>query len=103
MNADNQAVKSQDTAPESKEQVTTAVQEETNTQFFTQDDLERIVGERVARERAKYDKKYKGIDVDQYNTLIEKEEKTRQAELEKRGEFEAVLKEQAEKFNYSNS
>jgi hypothetical protein len=39
MNADNQAVKSQDTAPESKEQVTTAVQEETNTQFFTQDDL----------------------------------------------------------------
>ena len=99
MNADNQAVKSQDTAPESKEQVTTAVQEETNTQSFTQDDLERIVGERVARERAKYDKKYKGIDVDQYNTLIEKEEKTRQAELEKRGEFEAVLKEQAEKFN----
>lgn len=99
MDAENQAVKSQDTAPESKEQATTAVQEETKTQTFTQDDLERIVGERVARERAKYDKKYKGIDVDQYQQLIEKEEKARQADLEKRGEFEAVLKEQAEKFN----
>jgi hypothetical protein len=31
--------------------------------------------------------------------LIEKEEKARQAELEKRGEFEALLKEQADKFN----
>jgi hypothetical protein len=99
MDAENQAVKSQDTAPDVKEQATTTVQEETNTQNFSQDDLERIVGERVARERAKYDKKYKGIDVDHYNKLVEAEEKARQTELEKRGEFEKLLKEQAEKFS----
>lgn len=99
MNADTQAVKSQDTAPEIKEQATTTKQEEKQTQSFSQDDLERIVGERIARERAKYEKKYNGIDVDQYNKLIEKEEKARQAELEKRGQFEALLKEQADKFN----
>jgi hypothetical protein len=99
MDAENQAVKSQDTAPDVKEQATTTVQEETKTQNFSQDDLERIVGERVARERAKYDKKYKGIDVDHYNKLVEAEEKARQTELEKRGEFEKLLKEQAEKFS----
>jgi AICAR transformylase/IMP cyclohydrolase PurH len=99
MNAETQAVKSQDTAPEVKEQETTTIKAEKQTQSFSQDDLERIVGERVARERAKYEKKYSGIDVDHYNKLIEKEEKTRQAELEKRGQFEALLKEQADKFN----
>jgi len=99
MNAETQAVKSQDTAPENKEQANTAIKEEKQTQSFSQDDLERIVGERVARERAKYEKKYSGIDVDHYQKLIDKEEKARKAELEKRGEFEALLKEQADKFN----
>lgn len=99
MNAENEAVKSQDTAPETKEQATTTVQEETVTQNFTQGDLDKIVADRVARERAKYEKKYKGIDVDHYNKLVEAEEKTRQDELEKRGEFDKLIKEQADKFN----
>ena len=99
MNAENEAVKSQDTAPEVKEQATTTVQEETTTQSFTQGDLDKIVADRVARERAKYEKKYKGIDVDHYNKLVEAEEKTRQDELEKRGEFDKLIKEQADKFN----
>lgn len=99
MDAETQAVKTQETAPEQTQQETTTVKEEKQTQSFSQDDLERIVGERVARERAKYEKKYGGIDVDHYQKLIEKEEKARQAELEKRGQFEALLKEQADKFN----
>jgi len=99
MNAENEAVKSQDTAPDVKEQATTTVQEETTTQNFTQGDLDKIVADRIARERAKYEKKYKGIDVDHYNKLVEAEEKTRQDDLEKRGEFDKLVKEQAEKFN----
>lgn len=99
MDAETQAVKSQETAPEIKEQADTTKQEETDTQKFDQKDVERIVGERIARERAKYEKKYSGIDVDHYQKLVDKEEKARQAELEKRGEFEALLKDQAEKFN----
>lgn len=99
MNAETQAVKSQDTAPEIKEQAEpTTVQEETKTQTFSQQDLDKIVAERVQRERAKYEKKYGSIDVDHYQKLIEKEEKARQIELEKRGQFEQLLKEQAEKF-----
>lgn len=99
MNAETQAVKSQETAPENQTQADTPQGEETNTQKFDQKDVERIVGERVARERAKYEKKYSGIDLDQYNQLVEAEEKRKQTELEKRGEFETLLKQQAEKFN----
>jgi AICAR transformylase/IMP cyclohydrolase PurH len=100
MNAETQAVKSQDTAPEIKEQAETPVNEETTeTKTFTQQELEKQIHARLERERAKYDKKYSGVDVDHYQKLIEKEEKARQADLEKRGEFEALLKEQAEKFS----
>jgi len=97
MDAETQAVKSQDTAPVNEKQAQTAVEETTET--FSQDAVNKIVAERLAKEKAKYEKKYSGIDLDHYNKLIEKEEKARQAELEKRGEFEALLKEQAEKFN----
>ena len=37
--------------------------------------------------------------MDHYKTLVEADEKARTEELEKRGEFEKVLKEQADKFN----
>lgn len=100
MNAETQAVKSQDTAPENQQQAETSVREEaTETKTFTQQELEKQIHMRLERERAKYDKKYAGIDVDHYQKLVEKEEKARQTELEKRGEFEKLLKEQAEKFN----
>tara|TARA_Y100000589_G_scaffold91184_1_gene85818 strand:+ start:3264 stop:3980 length:717 start_codon:yes stop_codon:yes gene_type:complete len=102
MNAETQAVQSQVTAPEKTEtQVETkpVSVETTETRTFTQQDIDKIVEDRLARQRANFDKKYAGIDVDHYNTLVKKEEKARQADLEKRGEFEKVLKEQAEKFN----
>jgi len=98
MNADNQAVKSQETAPEQEQQAQTTVGGET-TETFSQEAVNKIVAERLAKEKAKYDKKYSGIDVDHYQKLIEKEEKARQADLEKRGEFEKLLQEQASKFN----
>ena len=91
MDAETQAVKSQDTAPVNEKQAQTAVEETTET--FSQDAVNKIVAERLAKEKAKYEKKYSGIDLDHYNKLIEKEEKARQAELEKRGEFEKLLKE----------
>ena len=98
MDAENQAVKSHDTAPLNEKQAQPTAVEET-TETFTQEAVNKIVAERVAKEKAKYDKKYGSIDVDHYQQLIEKEEKARQADLEKRGEFEKLLKEQADKFN----
>ena len=97
MDAETQAVKTQDTAPVNEQQAQTTVSEE-KTETFSQEAVNKIVAERVAKEKAKYDKKYGSIDVDHYNRLVEAEEKARQTDLEKRGEFEKLLKEQADKF-----
>lgn len=100
MNAENTAVNETETTasqPEGKEQAIT--QETVKENLLSQDDVNRIVAERVAREKAKFEKKYSNVDLDLYNQLVEEKEQTRQNELKKRGEFEELLKSQAEKFN----
>ena len=57
------------------------------------------MAERVAREKSKFEKKYSNVDINLYNDLVEKQEQARQQDLEKRGEYEALMREQAEKFN----
>ena len=49
--------------------------------------------------RVQFEKKFENVDLDHYKTLVEKEELRKQEELEKRGQYEQLLKEQAEKFN----
>tara|TARA_X000001316_G_scaffold10184_1_gene3068 strand:- start:2349 stop:3035 length:687 start_codon:yes stop_codon:yes gene_type:complete len=70
---------------------------ETEAKTFTQADLDKVVADRVSRERRKYEKKYDGVDLDQYQDLVQKAEKERQAQLKAKGDFEKILKEQAEK------
>ncbi len=82
--------------PQGEKQV--AETQETKENLLSQDEVNRIVAERVQRERTKFEKKYSNVDLDLYNELVEKQETARQQELEKRGEFEKLLKEQAEKF-----
>jgi len=86
------------TQPEVKEQVATQETVKENNSL-TQEDVNRIVAERVAREKAKFEKRYSGVDLDLYNQLVEEKETARQTEMEKRGEYEKLMKEQAEKFN----
>lgn len=62
---------------------------------FSQEEVNRIVADRVARER----KKFEGIDVDQYKNWQQQEEDRKIEQQKQRGEFEKILKEQAEKFN----
>jgi len=97
MNDTEQVVKTEETAPQ--QQVEKQADTREQTQSFSQDDLNRIVAERVAREKSKFEKKFENVDLDHYKTLIEAEEKRKQEELEKRGQYETLLKEQAEKFN----
>jgi hypothetical protein len=97
MNAETAVNETETTASPNEQQV--ATQETVKEQTLTQDDVNRIVAERVARERAKFEKKYSNVDLDHYNNLVEKEEARKQEELEKRGEYESLLKEQAEKFS----
>ena len=68
----------------------TAETQETKT-GFTQEDLDRIVKERLSRERQKILKQYEGVDVEKYRALLEAEEKKAIEEQHKRGEFEKIL------------
>lgn len=62
-------------------------------QQFTQDDVDRIVKERLERERKKFQKQFEGIDVDKYRELTAKEEQIRIDQEKARGNFEKVLQE----------
>ena len=61
---------------------------------FSQEEVNRIVADRIARERKKFD----GIDLDQYKNWQTEEEERKVDQQKQRGEFDKVIKEQAEKF-----
>ena len=70
---------------------------ETEAKQFSQAELDRVVADRIARERRKFEKKYEGIAPEYYNELSQKAEKEKQDKLKAKGEFEQLLKAQAEK------
>jgi hypothetical protein len=88
------AVDKQDSTPVSTD--TPSVEKE-QAKTFTQEELDKVVAERLAREKRKYEKKYDGIDIEQYNELTAKAEKERNDKLKAKGEFEKILKETVEK------
>ena len=61
---------------------------------FSQEEVNRIVADRISRERKKFD----GIDVDQYKNWQTQEEERNLEQQKQRGEFDKIIKEQAEKF-----
>lgn len=92
-----------ETAVNATETTATPIEQQAQTQeaqekLMSQDEVNRIVAERVAREKAKFEKTYGDVDLDLYKQMMSEKEQARQAELEKRGEFEKLLKEQADKF-----
>jgi hypothetical protein len=72
-------------------------QEKQSARSFSQDDLDKIVADRVARERSKYEKKYGSIDIEQYQRLAHEAEQRQLEEQKARGEFENILKSTVEK------
>tara|TARA_Y100000114_G_scaffold42516_1_gene37826 strand:- start:324 stop:1022 length:699 start_codon:yes stop_codon:yes gene_type:complete len=69
----------------------------TEAKTFTQADLDKIVADRVSRERRKFEKKYEGIDPEYYTELSAKAEKEKQDKLKAKGEFEQILKDSMSK------
>jgi hypothetical protein len=65
--------------------------------YFTQDELDRIVKDRLDRERKKLSKQFDGVDVQRYRELTEKEEQQKLEQQKARGEFENILKTTVEK------
>lgn len=72
-------------------------EEQQQGKVFTQEEMDKIVSDRLARERRKYEKKLEGVDLDEARRLMQEKE---QAEIERekeRGNFETVLKKTVEK------
>jgi hypothetical protein len=64
---------------------------------FTQEELDRIVADRVAREQRKFEKKISGIDLDEAKDLIAQRESAELERKKERGEFDSILKQTIEK------
>ncbi len=78
-----------------KEQTTETV----NSNTFSEEDVNNIVKQRLAKERASI---YKKLDVEDLDTAINAVRSTREAEEKQKiqkGEFEQILKEKSEEFN----
>ena len=76
---------------------TETVETEIQAKTFSQDELDRIVADRVAREQRKFDKKLGGINLDEVKAIMTEKEQTELEQQKQRGEFESVLKQTVEK------
>ena len=75
----------------------TAAVETQESKTFTQEELDRIVADRVAREQRKFDKRLSGVDLDEAKDLLAKKEAAEIERQKERGEFDKVLKQTVEK------
>lgn len=73
------------------------VQNQADTRTFTQTDVDRIVEDRIARERKRLEKRFDGVDVSRYQELMQAEEQRQLQEQKRRGEFDNILKQTVEK------
>ena len=69
------------------------------TKTYTQEDVDNIMAKVKHTTESKVLKKFDGVDVNHYKTLLEAEEQSKMEEQKKKGEFETILREQAEKAN----
>lgn len=68
-----------------------------STKTYSQEQVDAIAAEIRRKSEAKVSKKFEGVDVEHYRNLIAKEENEKLQKQKEKGEFEAILKEQAEK------
>jgi len=64
---------------------------------FTQDELDRIVADRVARTKRQYEKRLDGIDLDEAKSLLQRQQDAEVEKQKERGEFESILRQTVEK------
>ena len=66
---------------------------------YTQAELDAVAAEVRRKAEAKLSRKFEGVDVEKYQTLVQKEEEQKISQAKEKSEFEKLLKENAEKFN----
>ena len=64
---------------------------------FTQNELDKIVADRVSREKRRIDKALDGVDLEEAKELLKAKQDAELKRQQDRGEFDAVLKRTAEK------
>ena len=64
---------------------------------FTQQELDKAVGERLARQQHQFERQIKGIDLDEARKLLDDKEKAVVDRQKEKGEFESILKNTVEK------
>ena len=82
---------------ETQAETETVAVESQETKTFTQEELDRIVADRVARQQRKFDKRLSGVDLDEAKDLLAKKEAAEIERQKERGEFDKVLKQTVEK------
>ena len=82
---------------ETQAETETVAIETQESKTFTQEELDRIVADRVAREQRKFDKKISGIDLDEAKDLMAQRESAELERKKERGEFDSILKQTIEK------
>lgn len=65
---------------------------------YTQVELDAIAAETRRKTEARFAKKYENVDVEKYQSLMQKEEEQKISQANEKSEFEKLLKDNAEKF-----
>ncbi len=82
-------------------EVTEAVQPEAvesqDVKTFTQDEVDRIVADRIARQQRQFDKKLDGIDINEVRDLMTQREHAQVEEQKNRGDYENLIKQMSDK------
>jgi hypothetical protein len=64
---------------------------------YTQEDMDRVISDRLARERKKFDKQLDGINLEEARQIMLEREQAQIERQKEKGEFEQVLKQTNEK------
>ena len=64
----------------------------TNTESFTQEQLDRIIEDRLAKQRRALEKRYAGVDPEKYHKIMEDQEAKRLEDAKSKAEFENILR-----------
>lgn len=86
-----------------EEAATEAVEQETveaqDVKTFTQEEVDRIVADRISRQQRQFDKKLEGIDLNEVRDLLGQREQAQMEEQKQRGDYESLIKEMSDKHN----
>ena len=73
--------------------------QEVESKVYTPAELDAFAAEVRRKTETKVAKKYDGIDIEKYRSLMQKEEELKMQQAKEKGEFEKILREQSEKAN----